>query len=156
MNHSLCPCGSSLPYANCCQVLHLGKLAPNALSLMRSRYTAYVLHNIDYLVKTTLPQQQSLLDVDAMQSWSQSVQWLGLDIIHHQEKIGKHHAQVQFIAHFSQEGNIQQHQELSTFVQIEQTWFFLDPTVALPSLKSACICGSEKKFKHCCGAFLRG
>lgn len=62
----------------------------------------------------------------------------------------------------------QYHQELSSFVQVDQCWYFLDPTVidghaignghpqakTIPTLKSACICGSGQKFKRCCAPFL--
>jgi UPF0225 protein CGSHiEE_01665 len=30
----------------------------------------------------------------------------------------------------------------------------VDPTVPLPTMKQPCVCGSGKKFKHCCGGFL--
>lgn len=153
--NTACPCQSNLPYAQCCQPLHQGQAAPSALALMRSRYTAYVLHDIDYIVATTVPSQQPLLDKNAIAQWSNSVQWQGLDIVQHQAKIGKIHAQVEFIAHFVEQEQAQQHRELSAFVSIDSCWYFIDPTVPLPSMKTPCICGSGKKFKQCCGIFLR-
>lgn len=152
---TLCPCQSALPYAQCCQPLHQGRAAPNALALMRSRYAAYALHEIDYIAATTVPAQQPLLDKNAIARWSSSVQWQGLEIVQYQAKIGKIHAQVEFIAHFVEQGKALQHHELSAFVCINQRWYFIDPTVPLPSMKTLCICGSGKKFKQCCGAFLR-
>ena len=48
-----CPCGSKKPYSNCCEPLHLGAAnAQTAEGLMRSRYSAYVFENEDYLLKT--------------------------------------------------------------------------------------------------------
>lgn len=48
-----CPCGSGVPYQDCCQPFHNATLWPRtALALMRSRYSAYVLKNSDYLLKT--------------------------------------------------------------------------------------------------------
>ena len=156
MTQHLCPCGSNLSYQSCCQVFHTGQQhAPNALTLMRSRYSAFALQHLDYLKQTTVPAQQDLLDLAAIQSWSERATWLGLEILTFKEKIGQTHAQVEFIAHFSENGIAQQHQELSTFVCIENKWFFIDPTVPLPSMKTPCFCGSSKKFKHCCGAFFR-
>ena len=38
-----CPCGSGLPYAQCCGRFHAGEPAPDARSLMASRYSAYAL-----------------------------------------------------------------------------------------------------------------
>ena len=48
-----CWCGSERPYQQCCHVYITGeKSAPTAESLMRSRYTAYAIHNSEYLSKT--------------------------------------------------------------------------------------------------------
>ena len=43
-----CPCGSELAYKSCCEPIVKGKtLAPTAEALMRSRYTAYALAEIE-------------------------------------------------------------------------------------------------------------
>lgn len=87
-----CPCSSSLPYAECCHPFHTHQSHPQtAEKLMRSRYSAYVLHNIGYIVATTVPSQQNLLNQEEMQQWSQGTFWLGLEVIHH-TLIGKRHA----------------------------------------------------------------
>ena len=48
-----CPCGSNLKYKKCCQVFHKGKLPDNALELMKSRYSAYVVKDVKYIINTT-------------------------------------------------------------------------------------------------------
>lgn len=162
---TVCPCGSSFDFAQCCEPLHLGqKVAQTAEQLMRSRYSAYALGHIDYIVHTTVPAQQSLLDVPAITAWSQQNQWLGLEVLKHIAKIGKRHAQVEFRARFkdkqfkdnnSSAATEQVHQELSAFVLHAGRWYFLDPTVDTTlSLKSPCLCLSGQKFKHCCAPFL--
>ncbi|KPN71688.1 preprotein translocase subunit SecA [Neisseria sp. 83E34] len=157
MNVSLCPCQSGLFYADCCAPLHQGKhSATDAETLMRSRYAAYVLQQIDYIVSTTVPAQQALLNRADINAWSRSAEWLGLTVLQHRPKAGKHHAQVEFEARFSEQGETHIHRELSAFVSIDGTWYFIDPTVPLPSMKTPCFCGSGKKFKQCCGQFLRG
>lgn len=152
-----CPCQSARAYADCCRPFHLHQqYAPTAEALMRSRYSAYVLQNIDYVVETTVPSQQSLLDDADMLAWSRETEWLGLEVLKHVPNIGKQHAQVEFIAHFRDaDGATQQHRELSAFVNIAERWYFIDPTVPLPSMKQPCICGSAKKFKACCGQFFK-
>ena len=50
-----CPCGWGRKYKKCCGALHGGAPAPSPESLMRSRYTAYVIGNVAYLVATTHP-----------------------------------------------------------------------------------------------------
>ena len=122
---------------------------------MRSRYAAFVLQNIDYIVHTTVPVQQPLLDAAALAQWAAQTEWLGLDVLHHEPNVGKHHALVEFAAYFAGEGGSREtHYERSAFVLENGRWYFIDPTVPLPSMKSACICGSGKKFKHCCGKWL--
>ena len=80
----LCPCGSGADYQDCCAPLHRQKaVAQTAEQLMRSRYAAYVAHEIDYLVATTVPSQQALLDREDMARWSRQAEWLGLDVLRH-------------------------------------------------------------------------
>lgn len=153
MNTMRCPCQSGKSYATCCEPLHLHtQPAETAEQLMRSRYCAYVLHQIDYIVATTVPNQQPLLDRNAMQNWAQNTQWLGLEIVRHQV-LSKQHSRVEFNAFFQTE-NKQAHHEISLFVRLNERWFFVDPTVPLPTMKQPCVCGSGKKFKLCCGRLL--
>lgn len=151
---ALCPCQSGKNYADCCGKFHLKQALPNtAEELMRSRYCAYVLKNIPYIQATTVPSQQVLLEISALTEWAETTQWLGLQILK-TETLGKIHAAVEFNAIFQGENGEQSHQERSIFVKIDECWYFVDPTVPLPTLKQPCICGSGKKFKHCCGGLL--
>ena len=74
-----CPCQSGLEYQDCCQPLHqYQKIASTAEQLMRSRYSAFVLAEIDYIVKTTVPLQQPLLNSKALYQWARNTEWDGL------------------------------------------------------------------------------
>lgn len=151
----LCPCQSNLLYQDCCQLYHQQQKYPSqADQLMRSRYTAYVLKNIDYIVKTTAPSQQALLDYQALKQWADQTKWQGLEIIQHQPNLTKIHSMVEFKAFFAGKDQTEVHHEKSLFVNIDSIWYFVDPTVSLPSMKQSCLCGSHKKFKHCCGTYL--
>ena len=151
----LCPCQSGKSYTDCCQPFHLHQMIPDsAEKLMRSRYTAYTQVNIPYIVETTVPAQQPLLDQQAMQLWEDETDWAGLKIISHQPFVSKIHSWVEFKAFFNIENGIDAYHERSLFVLISGRWYFVDPTVPLPSQKQPCVCGSGKKFKHCCGAWL--
>lgn len=163
MSNLSCPCGSEL-YSECCQPLHLGqKKAETAEQLMRSRYSAFAKHEIDYIVKTTALGQQQALDVPAIAEWSKANQWLKLEVVQAKEKLDKNHAQVEFKAHYLDKNHdaknvanaVQIHHEVSHFVKHENTWYFLDPTTDLQlTMKQACLCGSGKKFKQCCADYL--
>lgn len=155
MTEQACPCGKG-EYATCCQPLHLGQqYAQSAEQLMRSRYSAFAKHEIDYIVKTTALGQQLALDVPAIAEWSKVNQWLKLEVIQAQEKLAKSHAQVEFKAHYHDGSQAHIHHEVSHFVQHEGQWYFLDPTTSQKiTMKQPCICGSIKKFKQCCAQFL--
>lgn len=151
-----CPCGLEQSYQACCKPLHDFVIsAPEAQALMRSRFCAFCLKNVDYIVQTTVPSQQAQLDKKALQAWADNTDWTQLHIISH-NKVGKHHAQVRFRAYFQDGAGKQCHDELSTFVNIAKKWYFLDPTVpCVLTNKQPCLCGSGNKFKQCCGKFLR-
>ena len=151
---SICPCQSSKSYKDCCERFHTHAQFPEtAEQLMRSRYAAYVLKNVSYIVDTTVPSQQALLNVQAIQAWAEETQWLGLQILN-TESLTKTQSAVEFNAVFQGEEGEQTHHERSIFVKIDGRWYFVDPTVPLPTMKQPCVCGSGKKFKHCCGGFL--
>lgn len=179
-----CPChinpslttSSNMPaYKDCCQPYHndshkaYGITANSAEQLMRTRYSAFVLVKVDYIVKTTLPAQQALLGVKAIEAWAKETDWAGLEIVQHTPKLGKRHAQVEFKAYYNVVNNtadnlteqMQAHHELSAFVKVtdkvnkHDRWYFLDPTVTMTvTQKQPCICGSGEKFKRCCGGYI--
>ena len=174
----ICPCqinplseaiGAPLLYQDCCQPYHDGLLnkeadgikAETAKRLMRTRYSAFVLVKPNYIVKTTIPAQQNLLDIQAIESWAKETDWAGLEIVTHTPKLGKRHAQVEFKAYFKTSNELQAHYELSAFVKVtdkannDARWYFLDPTVEMTvTQKQPCICGSGEKFKRCCGMYI--
>lgn len=50
-----CPCHSGKKYKRCCRPWHQGDPAPSPEALMRSRYAAYALGLVDYVIATTAP-----------------------------------------------------------------------------------------------------
>lgn len=151
-----CPCGSERALSDCCGPYHAGTAAPDAERLMRSRYSAYVLGLIDYLVGTTAPAQQAQLDREALTAWSLGSRWQGLQVLEHSAAPGDPaHARVSFVARWEDSRGAHRHEERSGFVQRDGRWFFLDPTVRpLPGRNDACLCGSGAKFKKCCADYL--
>ena len=120
---------------------------------MRSRYSAYTLGLIDYLVATTLPAQQAALDRDSMRAWSLGSTWLGLEV--EGSELIDTHAFVTFTARWHDGDGEHRHRERSAFVQQAGRWYFIDPTVPLKAGRNdPCPCGSEQKFKKCCAGYL--
>jgi SEC-C motif domain protein len=72
-----CPCGSGLPYAECCGRLHDGTAtAATAEQLMRSRYSAFAVGDPAYLLATWHPSTRPRsLDLDP------DVRWVGLEVL---------------------------------------------------------------------------
>ena len=152
MSHT-CPCGSSIALDDCCGKWHQGQPAPSAERLMRSRYSAYSLGLIDYLVATTLPAQQAALDRDSMRAWSLGSTWLGLEV--EGSELIDTHAFVTFTARWHDGDGEHRHRERSAFVQQAGRWYFIDPTVPLKAGRNdPCPCGSGQKFKKCCAGYL--
>ena len=75
--NNLCPCGSGKKYKKCCQIYHKGKIAKSALELMKSRYSAFVVGDIDYIIKTSTFQK----DYDDLKSFSQNCEFKKLEIL---------------------------------------------------------------------------
>ncbi len=155
---SICPCGSGNLLDTCCGHYHAGHPAPCAEALMRSRYSAYVLGLVDYLVATTLPIQQGGLDRQSIAEWSAQSTWLGLEVEGAEVFGGQpEHAFVTFTARWHDNGGEHSHRERSAFVQNAGRWYFIDPTVALKAGRNdACPCGSGQKYKKCCSSYLAG
>lgn len=152
----LCPCGSNALYTQCCAVYHQGQKPSSAEQLMRSRYSAYALTLVDYLVATTLPIQQHRLDRAGIEAWSRSSQWQGLNV--HQHQLAPHsseHAWVSFSARWRDAQGEHQHDERSAFVRVEGQWYFIDPNQRLSAGRNdPCPCGRAAKFKKCCAAMI--
>ncbi|NDV61458.1 SecC motif-containing protein [Puniceicoccales bacterium CK1056] len=127
----LCACASGLAYADCCRSYHLGvSKAPTALALMRSRYCAYVIGEIDYLVQTTLPAARKADLRDSYKSTYDSINWIGLEVVTtwlggENDKIGK----VEFRAFYIQDGQRSTHHEVSRFRRSKGLWFYVDGQV---------------------------
>jgi SEC-C motif-containing protein len=81
-----CPCGSGRGGDACCDPILAGqRRAATALELMRSRYTAYVRGNVDYMIATHAPNDTEAGDAAArrreIEIFTRATLWLGLEII---------------------------------------------------------------------------
>ncbi len=155
-----CPCGTGLFYPECCEPAIRGyKPASTAEKLMRSRYSAYVNCEIDYLVETTYPNQRKFLNPESMRNWSKNSEWHKLEIIKTKAGMPEDNTgEVEFIAYFSEKGVQKKHPELSYFIKEDEKWYFDNSDKSLkvtvkPKIgrNEPCPCGSGNKFKKCCG-----
>ncbi len=138
-NTDPCPCGrtqappgksaqtAALPYAHCCgrYLDHWDDAAaPDAESLMRSRYTAFVLERGDYLQATWhASTRPSTMDFEP------GTKWLGLDVRSHRTT-GDDRAEVEFVARYRIGGRAVRLHETSRFVREQGRWFYVDGDVS--------------------------
>jgi SEC-C motif-containing protein len=158
----LCPCGSKKQYNKCCQPIIKGEeTAQTAEQLMRSRYSAHVKHEIDYIRKSCHPDKQKDFDRKATQKFATKSIWSGLEIKETVDgEIDDVTGQVEFIAHFKYKNITQYMHENSNFEKIDGIWYYVDGesipikqvvhATKSPGRNDPCPCGSGKKFKKCC------
>jgi SEC-C motif-containing protein len=123
-----CPCGTGVPYADCCGRWHAGPehlAAPTPEALMRSRYAAYALGLTDYLLATWHPSTRpaSLDPVDPR------LRWLSLEV-RRTATTDDTHGIVAFVARSKLGGRAHRLQETSRFVRQDGRWYYVDGDVA--------------------------
>jgi SEC-C motif domain protein len=165
-----CPCGSNSTYTDCCGMLINGTCLPDtAEDLMRSRYSAFVFKEWDYLEKTAVVKKSR----ESLTS-NQEVSWKRLEIFgSKQGQREDSQGEVTFAAYFTENEEEKVLRETSKFQKIDGRWLYdeLNSSVQKPQPKSQpavktgpsvrdkpkvgrnspCSCGSGKKFKKCCG-----
>ena len=108
----LCPCGSGAELSSCCGKFHSGMPAPDAISLMKSRYSAYALGLENYLLmtwhKSTRPKK---LDLNS----KSRVKWVNLKIVTSSQQSDTT-ATVEFIASYKINGRAEKMHEISYFI----------------------------------------
>ena len=152
-----CPCDSRKTFAQCCEPFLAGKEIPKTAEiLMRSRYSAYVLKDHAYLLRTwhdsSRPDENTLDMPD-------DFAWTGLEVLS-TEGGGEDDVSgtVEFVAHYRTPKITNKPHEKSRFVREDNQWYYVDgDTIPAQPLKSVkvgrnepCPCGSGKKYKKCC------
>lgn len=128
-----CPCGRldarkrPLAFARCCGRYLAdfgGTPAPDAESLMRSRYSAFVLQDAGYLLATWHPSRRPpTLDFEP------GTRWLGLEV-RAQRRIDDTHAEVEFVARSRTAGRAHRLHERSRFVCEDGRWYYVDGDIS--------------------------
>ena len=118
-----CPCGTGLPYADCCGRLHERTATPaTAEQLMRSRYSAFVLGDAGYLLDTWHPSTRPrTLDLD------DDVRWTGLEVLASTGgSLLAAEGTVEFRASYVRDRRPGAQHENSRFVRDGGRWHYLD------------------------------
>ncbi len=159
-NANPCPCQSGQEFNQCCEVFLKGTQKPEtAEKLLRSRYTAFVLGNVDYIMTTHHTKTIGEIDRNGIEEWSRSATWHGLEIKSIEQGTAKDdEGTIEFVARYTQEGRTYNHHEFSLFKKDNGEWKFYDIKKNQPvktenriGRNDPCICGSGKKYKKCHG-----
>jgi SEC-C motif-containing protein len=146
----LCPCDSGKKFLECCDTFIKDiKIPETPEELMRSRYTAYVLADTDYIAKTMKGTAAAGFDVEHAKQWAKQIQWQSLKVIRSDFKDTE--GMVEFIATYLVNGNKDSIYEISLFYREGKHWFYVDGDTPKIGRNDSCPCGSQKKFKKCCG-----
>jgi SEC-C motif domain protein len=127
---------------------------------MRSRYTAYVRGEVEYLLATHDESTRASVDPEAIARWSRDSEWTGLEIV---ATLAGGEADdtgvVEFIARGVTGNRPFAQRERSRFRKVDGAWFYIDGKAGSPARAASsvgrndpCPCGSGMKYKRCHGA----
>ncbi len=153
-----CPCCSNQPFSNCCQPIIAGEIAPTAEALVRSRYAAFVVRDLDHVQHTHAPEISDDFNRAEAERLAEECEWLGLHI--HSAKELHDQAEVAFVVKFRRDQKVISKGAISKFRKYDGHWLFVSSKPA-PQIEhlgrqkvgrnEACHCNSGRKFKKCCG-----
>lgn len=122
---NLCPCGSKKEFADCCQRFISGEMLPiSPEQLMRSRYSAYSLADIDYIVQTMSGAAAENFDGEEAREWARSVRWLKLEVVR-SAIIDAESGIVEFNAYYRYNNKKHLLHEVSLFKLISNRWYYV-------------------------------
>jgi SEC-C motif-containing protein len=128
---------------------------------MRSRYVAFALSEISYLLDTSHPTLREQQTDSSLRESTRGVEWCGLEILEIERGAADDdEGSVKFVAS-CREGNRQlQHHELAHFIRSDGVWLYERGDAKVRTLparaaskvgrNSPCPCGSGEKYKRCC------
>lgn len=127
---------------------------------MRSRYSAFVVGDLDYLQRTSAGEAALKFNRAELALSLPDTEWLGLEITNTEAgQVGDDRGSVTFTARFRDNGRLHVQGERSEFRRIGGEWYYISGEVGATSDMAAsvgrndpCPCGSGRKFKKCHGA----
>ena len=129
-----CPCGLDKDYITCCgRFIEQHELPSTPTDLMRSRYTAYVKHNMDYILSTMKGPALKQFDKENSSIQSTKVKWQRLNVVREKMK-SQLHAFVTFEAYYLIDGVERILCEKSEFKKIKQRWYYIDGKIVKPNI----------------------
>ena len=128
--NDICPCGSLKKYKKCCKPFHDKITFPKtALELMKSRFSAFAVLIVDYIIFTTHENNSDY--ISDLKSWNQDImnfskntRFERLEILDFIE--GEVESFVTFKATLFQDNTDISFIEKSRFLKVEDKWLYID------------------------------
>jgi len=123
----LCSCGSHIDFDDCCGgIINGTRQADTAEQLMRSRYTAFTMVNVDYLMRSHSSKTRPVGERKNIEHWAKSVVWMGLSIIRTEAgEANEETGSVEFKATFLEAGQHGRIHEKSLFQRENGKWVYV-------------------------------
>ncbi len=123
-----CPCGAKATFDKHCQPVIAGKVQPDtAERLMRARFSAYSLGDVDFLIKTTAAEYREKLDEEELAQYCDSIRCISLKILATEAGGPKDETGVvRFHASLMVNGKRTLHSEISQFHRENGAWVYAE------------------------------
>lgn len=160
----LCPCGSNQPYIDCCQLVHADiKCASLPEQIIRARFAAMSMGNMDFFAESIVEEHRHLLDGDRVLKEIRRLEFHSVEIRKVERKgLLRRRATVYSRHARSKHGVIATHTERTYLRRESRAWRVENIEINPPAdavskigRNVSCPCGSGRKYKRCCGRHQR-
>ena len=123
-----CPCGAKATFDKHCLPILEGKAKPEtAERLMRARFTAYSMGDVDFLIRTTAAEFRDKLDADELEEYCDSIRCVSLKVLGTEAGgPGDDTGVVKFHASLMVNGKRTLHSEVSRFHREDGAWVYAE------------------------------
>ena len=154
-----CPCTPTSSFDKCCGPFIVdGLVAPTPETVVRSRYSAFVMRSLDYIDQTHAPEICDDFNRAEAERIAEDVDWHGLEIVGTTSRGDG--VEVEYIVRIRQSNRIVAKSSVSRFRQEDGRWLLVSSRAGqkvsaqrflTAGRNDPCTCNSGKKFKKCCG-----
>ena len=122
---------------------------------MRSRYSAYCIGNYQYILDTYAAPQRRKLTIKDLENSSHGTRWTALVIC--SASMTEKQGDVEFKAYYRVASSFYLLHEASKFIKEGEQWLYTTGNIKPDSgpltvqRNAPCPCGSQLKYKRCCG-----
>lgn len=157
---ALCPCGSKIPYRDCCQPIHINiRTAKIPEQIIRARFAAMALGDMDFFRESIVRRHRHMLNADDLLTRLYHQVFRSIKITHVERKgFVFSNAIIHSRITKGRRGKLTTHAERTYLKRECRAWRVVEIDVVATDIlppkggkNVPCPCGSGRKYKHCCG-----